>query len=172
MSEECAHVDSWFSRTLCPEPCGMMHNYCTECGTCIDECASIGAQLRLDERFAELRALGENWDSYGGRPLQPGVEERARKILADLTADPLICMNPDGGVTLEWNDEEVCVYVDPAGGLGASFSDRELTADEDRQLRCPQPMCPSSFVGLEAERKLIDHYSDTHAYWQPYREKP
>ena len=27
-----------FSRTICPEPCGMMHYYCTECGEPQDRC--------------------------------------------------------------------------------------------------------------------------------------
>lgn len=35
----CAHGDTWFSRTLCAEPCGMMHTYCTRCAAMIDDCA-------------------------------------------------------------------------------------------------------------------------------------
>ena len=28
-----------FDRTVCPEPCGMMHSYCTFCGKRQDSCA-------------------------------------------------------------------------------------------------------------------------------------
>lgn len=28
-----------FDRTICPEPCGMMHSYCDTCGTRADDCA-------------------------------------------------------------------------------------------------------------------------------------
>jgi hypothetical protein len=35
----CPHTDEWFDRTICPEPCGSMHYYCTECGKRMDGCA-------------------------------------------------------------------------------------------------------------------------------------
>jgi hypothetical protein len=41
----CAHGDTWFSRTLCSEPCGNMHTYCTECGACLDHCANENVDL-------------------------------------------------------------------------------------------------------------------------------
>lgn len=28
----CPNGDVWFDRTICPEPCDMMHNRCTVCG--------------------------------------------------------------------------------------------------------------------------------------------
>lgn len=40
MSETCKHPDTWFSRTVCPEPCGYMHTYCTECSEPLDPCAN------------------------------------------------------------------------------------------------------------------------------------
>lgn len=124
-----------------------------------------------DERFAELRTLTENWDSYGGRPLQPDIEARARKILDDLRGEPLICMHPDGGVDLEWSDEAICIEVRPLDGLGVVFGDRELVTDEDRKLECPASMCAASYVGPGAERKLVDHYCEAHLYWAAYREE-
>jgi hypothetical protein len=36
-SDECDSGD--FDRTVCPEPCGAMHSYCTGCGSRADECA-------------------------------------------------------------------------------------------------------------------------------------
>lgn len=32
----------WFDRTICPEPCGTMHYYCTECGAQDHPCAVTG----------------------------------------------------------------------------------------------------------------------------------
>jgi ferredoxin len=37
-SNQCAHEDTSFDRTLCAEPCGVMHTYCQHCGECLDEC--------------------------------------------------------------------------------------------------------------------------------------
>lgn len=35
----CPHPDSWFDREICPEPCGTMHDRCTDCGVAVDGCA-------------------------------------------------------------------------------------------------------------------------------------
>jgi len=37
----CTHEDSWFDRSICPEPCGRMHYYCANpnCGELLDPCA-------------------------------------------------------------------------------------------------------------------------------------
>lgn len=34
----CAHQDSWFDRSVCPEPCGSMHDRCTACGEILGGC--------------------------------------------------------------------------------------------------------------------------------------
>jgi hypothetical protein len=42
---ECVHDDStetWFDRTVCPEPCGLMHDRCTECGEPVGGCRLLG----------------------------------------------------------------------------------------------------------------------------------
>lgn len=36
----------YFDRTICPEPCGMMHSFCTACGKRADSCAHHGADER------------------------------------------------------------------------------------------------------------------------------
>ena len=36
--EGCLHEDTWFDRTVCPEPCGSMHTICSTCGYIIDDC--------------------------------------------------------------------------------------------------------------------------------------
>lgn len=57
-------------------------------------------------RLAHIAGLPENWDSYRGRRLQPGV---AQDVLRFLTAyqgviqsEPLISLTPDGGISCEW----------------------------------------------------------------------
>lgn len=34
----CRHDDTWFDRTICPEPCGAMHTRCTNCSRALDRC--------------------------------------------------------------------------------------------------------------------------------------
>lgn len=35
----CEHRgDSWFDRTICPEPCDTMHQRCSRCGSPVDRC--------------------------------------------------------------------------------------------------------------------------------------
>jgi hypothetical protein len=38
MEQDCPHNDAWFDRVICPEPCGMMHTYCADCGANLDTC--------------------------------------------------------------------------------------------------------------------------------------
>ncbi len=36
---DCTHPNEWFDRSICPEPCGSMHYYCTDCGMRMGRCA-------------------------------------------------------------------------------------------------------------------------------------
>lgn len=43
MSDKCRGcggdaADNYFDRSLCPEPCGMMHTCCRACDATLDEC--------------------------------------------------------------------------------------------------------------------------------------
>lgn len=52
---KCPHRDTWFSREICAEPCGMMHTYCTDCGKMMEKCATIlRAKPFGDKRRAAL----------------------------------------------------------------------------------------------------------------------
>lgn len=63
-SPECDHSDNWFDRSICPEPCGMMHTYCTLCGDTLDYCALASSAdnwwqryaVELERRVDELKA--------------------------------------------------------------------------------------------------------------------
>lgn len=35
----CQHRNSTFSRDICPEPCGVMHTSCDDCGETLEGCA-------------------------------------------------------------------------------------------------------------------------------------
>ncbi len=46
---ECHHVDTWFDRTFCPEPCGSMHTICTDCGEIFGGCVLNNTEGEDDE---------------------------------------------------------------------------------------------------------------------------
>ena len=46
-----------FDRSICPEPCGRMHSYCTYCGARQDPCAHDRAVAAADRLFPELAAV-------------------------------------------------------------------------------------------------------------------
>jgi hypothetical protein len=110
-----------------------------------------------EARFAELRALERDWDSYGSEPLQPGVEERARAILAALRADPTVCLTSDGGIHLGWADDEVMIEVEPDGRVGALIEDQDLG-----------PAPPEREAAAQAERDRIVTAAQNHrrAAWE------
>jgi hypothetical protein len=103
---------------------------------------------QADERFAELAAYEDNWDSYGGEPLTAEAQAAARRLLhlvcarhgeADraLVRPVAIAPTPDGGVIIDWErpgqSVSIIVYGDgtfgylTSVGLGAS---REFTESD------------------------------------------
>ena len=52
----CAEFDTWFDRTVCADPCGGMHQRCTNCGVALDGCTWFAAPTsRAEEASAEGR---------------------------------------------------------------------------------------------------------------------
>jgi hypothetical protein len=53
-------VETWFDRSLCPEPCGSMHNRCTDCGNIVDHCPieSARAQARYKPGSVITQGIG------------------------------------------------------------------------------------------------------------------
>ncbi len=81
----------------------------------------------LEDRLAELAALPANWDSYGGRPMQPGIAERIAALVTALRGEPRISLTPDGGGHLTWGaDEAVIVELNPDGSATALIEDSDL----------------------------------------------
>lgn len=50
---DCTHPNEWFDRSICPDPCGSMHYYCTDCGKRMGRCA-------LDEQRERARIEQSN----------------------------------------------------------------------------------------------------------------
>lgn len=65
-ARSCPHPDTWFSREVCG--CGGMHDYCTECGMQMIECAaSRAASAKRDALAAALTQAREalkGWDPH------------------------------------------------------------------------------------------------------------
>lgn len=69
----CEHVETWFDRTICPEPCGGMHTRCTACGEALDHCA------------IERAATTETRTEYGARFEDGTTMLRPNRELAECT---------------------------------------------------------------------------------------
>jgi hypothetical protein len=89
-------------------------------------------------RFAYLRSLGLDWDSYGGDPPTARAIDSKRHLLeialerfADVPADRLrpfaISPTPSGGILIEWRSPgfETAVDVDQEGSLHFLFVEGE-----------------------------------------------
>lgn len=61
----------------------------------------------VEQQFARLRALLQDWDSYGAPPIDLVVLERARAWLAAVQVVPM----SGGGVQLEWHADGVDVEI-------------------------------------------------------------
>ena len=64
--------------------------------------AQLAAKSKREATFAELLALGENWDSYGAEPINPEAIDKMREMLE---AEWIVPVN-DGGVYVSWGDAE------------------------------------------------------------------
>jgi hypothetical protein len=67
-------------------------------------------------RVIELSLLQKDWDSYGGEPLQSGSVMAFGLLITELgqtiQTQPVISLNGDGGLVLEWENEQASlVYV-------------------------------------------------------------
>lgn len=125
-----------------------------------------GTQSVLDEidrRFEHLRRLQQNWDSYSGYPLRPGVECRVRRILEILRDPrPRICMTAGGGISLAWPDgddtEAITIGVQPEGGIEASFWDTylEVPMADPLDVAPIRRVAPGESSGVELSTEALD----------------
>ncbi|MDP9820508.1 hypothetical protein [Nocardioides massiliensis] len=54
-------TDSWFDRSICPEPCGSMHNVCVECSLIQGGCAWDSVGRRDSNRLARSWLAVADW---------------------------------------------------------------------------------------------------------------
>lgn len=113
----------------------------------------------VTERFAHLRTLPENWDSYGGRPIQAGVEPAMQQILASLRKTPYISATSNGGIEAMWRDsagDEVLTITAEPGCLEASFGD-DVAAYVEALVSGPDhPKCGLRYVHWISSALLCD----------------
>lgn len=87
----------------------------------VDEPAWLGPTT---QRVAELLDLPDNWDSYGGRPIDRAAVARALqflgKVMQPATPPPTIIPTSHGSVELEWHTRGVDLEVRPLPSGGAS----------------------------------------------------
>lgn len=54
-------TDHWFDRSICPEPCGMMHDICVECGYPKGGCSVMAAGRANGDRLASSWLAAADW---------------------------------------------------------------------------------------------------------------
>jgi hypothetical protein len=105
-------------------------------GASADDAAPAGIWAEVEARFAYLRGLGPNWDSYGGDPIAEQAIADTRHLLekvfgrfATLPTDRLrpfaLASTSDGGIWLEWRypDRSIAVLVSSGGSLDYLVTD-------------------------------------------------
>lgn len=84
------------------------------------------------EKAGELLQLKENWNSYGGKPVQKGPMAAALAFIENMmrtpTPKPQMVPTSMGGVQLEWHEHGIDIEIEfyPNGGVGIAFEDLEL----------------------------------------------
>lgn len=115
----CSHRNTWFSRTLCAEPCDTMHTYCSDCNVCLDHCAhdvespnpdlmamqSFDAHERaeLAEKDAEIERLQVALDAFDTHVTQLEV---ALTLIANEGCESMRMMG--GGTCADRGFEKLC----------------------------------------------------------------
>src|SRR5574341_1404003 len=96
-------------------------------------------------KIGQLSQLQDNWDSYGGKAISPGVCEKAAKYLyaafRELSNEmesiemPFIAPASDGSVVFEWasNKTELIVVFRPNAKLDVEYLTVEKSAGEEQE---------------------------------------
>jgi hypothetical protein len=75
------------------------------------------------KRIAELSSRRKGWDSYDGEPMQPGAVVSVGLLIAEfghaLQTNPVISLTGDGGVLLEWENEQASLEYATFGDASA-----------------------------------------------------
>ena len=58
-------------------------------------------------RLERMQDLEENWDGYGGRPIDPDIIKRAISLVWNLPIIPEVFPTPNGDVQIEFDTREI-----------------------------------------------------------------
>lgn len=85
--------------------------------------------MSIVHRLVGLSQLGDDWDSYGAKPIQLAAFQSAIELVGQTMSDdspvPSIVPTPDGGVQFEWHTANLDLEVEigPDGNLSVFFED-------------------------------------------------
>jgi len=78
----CTHPDTWFDRSMCAEPCGSMHDRCTQCGVVVGEpCRNESDRLSAQQELKAVEARVIEGVRRSSRVRTSDVYEVARHIM-------------------------------------------------------------------------------------------
>jgi hypothetical protein len=90
---------------------------------------------RVKKRLRSFRELAVNWDSYGGLPLDPRIEQMSEELIEWFALGemppPDIFATSDGGVQIEWHIRRTNIEINlsPLEGTAMFFQDL-ITGEE------------------------------------------
>ena len=58
-------------------------------------------------RLEHMKDLEENWDGYGGRPIDPDIIKRAITLVWNLAIIPEVYPTPNGDIQLQFDTREI-----------------------------------------------------------------
>ena len=120
-----------FDRTICPEPCGTMHSYCSTCGSLQDECPNVGLALIPPQRCApsedELaKAVTSGWvegfDEFGKYGPQFDSALAARAVAKLYGDQPTVAQAKADALreaAMDWTDFDAAAMGTPAAWFRA-----------------------------------------------------
>lgn len=92
------------------------------------------------QAMGELLGLPENWDSYGARPVNPGVVSFALQLLSETmradTSAPAVVPTSCGGVQLEWHTRGIDLEIEirSPGRMYVSYADQQQDTEWEGEL--------------------------------------
>lgn len=92
---------------------------------------------RVLERIAHLGTLSDDWDSYGGRPVELKTLVAGLLLLAEIlpadAADPAVVPSSAGGVQFEWHVAgiDLEIELEPEAEIEFAFTDRVTGEERD-----------------------------------------
>jgi hypothetical protein len=102
------------------------------------------------EKIGALEALPKNWDSYGGRPVNPHCAATAVSLLLNVLEpgmpEPAIVPTNRGGLQIEWHRDgvDIEIEVQSPSRLYVAFEDENTGEEWEKQisgdLKLPVPL--------------------------------